>query len=195
MAAGRPDPGTRTFHAEVMRTTFVSKPGESNHQWGGAIDADVYALDFPGVKEDAQLSVFWDLADDVGLLPIIKHADRSQSECWHFDRLGPLQGVYDLFTAAGKTNPAYRPPYALTAFTVCVLTGTFTGDAKLERLVQARLLIAGQFVGKPDGVLGAMTYRGLEAVGITGVAKGTPASNLLGRLDELKVGLDAIGAA
>lgn len=193
--AGRPDPGSRGWRAEVMRTTFVAKPGESNHQWGGAIDIDAYALDFPGVPEDAQLGVFWDLAEDYGLRPIIAHPDRGQSECWHFDRLGPLQVVYDLFRAASKKDPAYRQAYALTAFTGCVLAGTYQGDAKLERLVQARLLLAGQFIGSCDGAIGKMTLAGLKAVGVEGVTKSTPASVVLGRLDELGVGLDAIKEA
>lgn len=194
VAAGRPEPGTRAWRADIMRTTFVAKVGESNHLWGGAFDIDAYALDFPNVPDDAQLGVFWDIAEDFGVRPIIAHPDRSQSECWHFDRLGPLQVVYDLFRAASRENAAYRQAYALTAFVGCVLTGSYVGHGKLERLVQARLLLAGEFIGACDGQIGPRTIAGLKAVGIE-ADRSMPASLLLARLDELEVGFDALRAA
>lgn len=193
--AGRPEQGSRAYQAPVMRTTFVAQPGESNHQWGAAVDFDVYALDFPDTPDDSQLSTLWELALERGFTPIIAHPERSQSECWHFDHFGPLKEVYRLFAEAGRKNAAYRSAYALTAFTGCVLTGTFQGQGKMERLLQARLLLAGQFVGKPDGQIGKMTMAGLEAVGVTGVTRATPASILLGRLDELGVGAEALAEA
>ncbi len=190
--AGRPEKGSRFFRAEVMRTTYITHPDEGNHVWGGAFDIDAYALDFPGVPEDGQLGVFWDCADDFGIRPIIAHPDRSQSECWHFDRLGPLEAVYGLFKAAGKKNPVYRQAYAHTARVGCVLAGTFVGNLKMERLVQARLLLGGQFVGIVDGKFGALTKAALAAHGIEGVTSTTSPAVLLGELNRLRVGLDAL---
>lgn len=195
VAAGQPDRGSRGWKDGTMRNVFVKPAGGSHHQWGAALDFDVFALDFPDVAPDDQLAVLWDLAEPYGFKPIIAHPEREQSESWHFDHLGPLEDVYDLFREARRQNAKYGDAYGLTALTGCILTGQYQGGAKLHRLVQARLLLHGQFIGKPDGDIGKMTRAGLDAVGIGGVNSTTSMSLVLARLDELGIGNAQMAAA
>lgn len=192
MSMGRPTPGTKGYSASTMRSTRVSKAGDSNHNWGGAVDLDVYALDLPGVTGDAALSLLWDLGRQAGFKPILDNPRLGQAECWHFDHLGTLAVVRDLFLQHRSERPEYREVAAITAQVGCILTGDFVGDRKLERLVQARLLLAGYWVGLPDGIIGQKTRAALEVCGIAGVTGATPAPVILANLDERRVGLDAL---
>lgn len=187
-AAGKPKPGARGWNEATMRTTFVTRAGEGNHNWGAAIDIDVEGLDFPGVAPDRQLAVFWELAAEHGFRPIIAHPNGAQAEAWHFDHVGPLQNVYDMVKeyGAGKLDP-----YAETARAGCVLTGVFEGDRKMERLVQARLLLAGHWCGPCDGLIGPTTMAALKELGLSGPRSSAPAY-WLGKLDELGVDFELL---
>lgn len=191
-AAGKPRPGQRGWNAETMRTTYVARAGGGNHTWGGADDIDLDGLDFPGVARDHQLQAFWEISAPLGFTPIIAHPNAGQSEAWHFDHLGPLQNVYDLFKEAG---PGYYDAYAQTALVGCVLTGSFEGDRKMERMVQARLLLAGFWTGPCDGQIGPTTMKGFAEAEIGGVLRTTSPVTLLNKLDEAGVALDLIAEA
>jgi len=187
--AGRPSPGTPRYQSRAMRTVYIAPPNFTNHQWGGAVDFHVYALDFPGLKGNAALSKLWDLAIPLGFTPIIKNPSLEQSECWHFDRLGPLAGVRAAFVAHRNESPDFRNAYGLTAMVGNVLVGTFTGTKKMERYVQCRLLLAGHWPGPPDGQIGPKTRKALKAAGVEGVRTRTSASVIVGLMDEAGVGL------
>lgn len=184
ISAGRPPQGSRDFDTATMKTAFAARPYESNHQWGGALDFDVEALDFPGLEPEQQLPRFWQLARPLGFRPIIAAPHVHQSESWHFDCYGPLQRVFDGFEDA---NLAGVSSYAQTALAGCVLAGLYKGSLPNERLVQARLLAAGFFCGPVDGIVGPRTLEALWKAGVAEARRSTPAATLLSRLDGLGV--------
>lgn len=196
VAAGKPQPGDPGWRTG-MKPVFVQPPGESFHNCGMAVDFDIEALDFTGInvrqEPDAALAKLWDLAIPLGLRPCIAHPTFGQSEAWHFDHMGPLRKVHELFKL--QKDPRYRRAYSLTALVGCVLTGTYTGQDRFERMVQGRLLLTGHFCGLPDGKVGPMTRKALEAAGIKGVVASTPVLDVLRAMDDARVGLDAMAAA
>lgn len=143
-----------------MKNAYVAPPNQSNHGWGGAIDFDVDALEFPGtgVGTDEALYVFWGMAAARGFLPIIREANIDQSESWHFDHLGHLRLVYSAFHESEERNP-----YGATAEVGCALA--MTSDPPTEqwqRWLQAYLVLAwvegvGPSIGRVDGKVGAKT--------------------------------------
>ena len=98
-----------------------------------------------------------------------------------------------LFLAHRGDDPAYRDAYGLTANVGCILAGTYVGERSMERYVQARLLLAGVWVGAPDGILGKMTRAGMcAALKVNSVNMATPAATLIGMLDSAGIGLDVL---
>ncbi len=198
VAAGRPDPRTPGFDAGTMKAAFVAEPGQSNHGWGGAMDIDVDALEFPGVKRasDAALETFWGVAARHGFTPVISHPTM-QSEAWHFDHLGhpsPLAGILSLY----RVNKAVGG-YAATARAANVLAGvdltSKTADQRMWAYVQARLMLGGFWVGAAgaDGLPGKNTIAGLAAADIVATSSEQPAI-VVAALDERRVSLDAVAA-
>lgn len=187
LAAGKPAENSSKFVPSAMKNVFVGKANESNHQWGGAVDLGVAEM---CEGDDAKLSLLWDVADDFGFMPIISRPSLQIDECWHFDRLGPLAKVRDMFRARAATR---HSSYVLTATVGCLLAGTYVGDRQMERLAQARLALAAALVeggkspGAPDGVLGRMTQESAASVGLT-VEPGVSASTILNQLDERQLG-------
>lgn len=193
-AAGSPDPDSTQFVKGRMRTAYVAPAGRSFHNSGLAIDIDVELLGFPGLSGDDALGVFWDLAAARGFTPIIVAPKSGQSESWHFDHLGPLTRVVEAFVAHRKESRVYADPYGLTAWVGCILSGQVIGPKALERYLQARLLLAGFWAGVPDGVIGPKTLAALATAGVS-MPRGTPASVLIGKLDELEIGVADLAAA
>lgn len=188
VAAGMPDPTSTRYVKDRMRTMYLARPGESLHQSGCAIDIDVEALDFAGIDSREQLAVFWEIAKPLGWRPIIGQPDASQSECWHFDWWpAPVARINTTLRARDRLS------YPHTALALAVLARRFQGTNTTARLVQARLLLDGHDVGWTDGVIGPRTLAGLAAAGVRGVTSGTPAGVLLRGLDELGVGVAAMG--
>lgn len=173
VAAGRPEPHKPGW-VSGMKTAYAARPGRSNHGWGGAIDIDVGALQMPGVKRgsDAALDLFWDLALQHGFTPIIGQPDVDMSECWHFDHLGPLVKVRNLFREVAKTQSAYRGQESgQVAAAGCALAGTRPPTEKgspTVAYIQARLSLAGHFCGFIDGIWGPKTRAVLKALNIGG---------------------------
>ncbi len=192
--AGRPAPGSARFDSRTMRTDAASPPNRSHHGWGGAMDIGLSNLTFAsGEQGDAALRRFWTIAAKHGFTPIISRPEMNRSEAWHFDHFGPLRAVRDLFEANADKDPAYASASGHAAEVGCILMGTHTGTLQNERLVQARLLLAGFFVGLPDGKIGPKTRAGLKAAGLEFPA-GTTAATMLGKLDELGVGAKELAA-
>jgi hypothetical protein len=193
-AAGCPKPGQARWSNTTMSTAAASAPNRSHHGWGGAIDIGLGNLRFEdGTTGDAALARFWDLAGEHGFTPIISEPRMSRSEAWHFDHLGPMKAVRDLFYAHRSENPDYASAAGNAAEVACVLMGTHAGMGQMARMVQARLLAHGVFVGLPDGKIGPMTMRGLAAVGITTTGPVDPAT-AIAKLDELEIGTATLAA-
>ena len=190
--AGKPTPGSTKFHKATMKTAYVARPGQSNHGWGGAVDIGVKALFMKGTGRgtDETLGKFWDMAAKFGWRPIINHPVVDQDESWHFDHLGPLQGVYDLFRKNG------RGAYGYTATVGAALTGTLPRSDKAEWIyVQSRIILAGQYIGAPDGVPGRMTKAGLKALGIDAATVKQGVHHVAAALNKAKIAEDLIAAA
>lgn len=180
-------------------TAYYAPPGESNHGWGGAFDQDVHALYFEVggtlyAGNDA-LSIFWEMAYSVGFSPAIVYPNIHQPEAWHFNHWGPLKEVVFRYLAAAREDKKYSDARGLAAAVGCSLAGAYPGARALERMVQARLLVAGFWCGLPDGIIGSKT-RGavLEATGFI-VKASMPASEVLAALDEELIGLREVWSA
>jgi hypothetical protein len=178
-----------------MKTAYVAAVGQSNHGWGGAVDIDVGALVFPGIARGSNeaLAAFWEIAESFGWLPIITRPSVGQSECWHFDHLGPLAEIRDLFVRKGMAGSAY----AQTAMAGHALAGVLPGELAPNvtvAYIQSRLLLAGYWVGKVDGVIGPKTLGALAEVGV-GLNKGAAAESVLPSLDRIGLAREAIEAA
>lgn len=191
VAAGKPDPGTPAFVVGRMRTTYVARPGASNHGWGGAFDLDVAALTLDGLKpgSNAALAAFWRLieAEGLGFTPIIAEPLASMSESWHFDHWGPFAEIKALAARAGHGNP-----YGLASEVANVLAGVHPGAESGWRYVQARLLAGGFWCGAPDGDPGRMTRGALIQAGVTFLPE--PVA-MQARLIELGIGQAVLDAA
>lgn len=197
--AGRPEYGSPRFDRTRMKAAYVARPGESNHGWGGAIDIDVGALRFPGVRQGSSeaLAIFWEIAESSGWTPVISYPNVGQSEAWHFDHFGGLRSVYDLFNARRSELPRYRRPYSQTATVGAILANTMPRSTSnpQQRFVQARLLAGGFWCGIPDGIIGPKTVEALkEATGIRTLTRRTPISQILGLITQAEIGLETIEA-
>lgn len=188
--AGRPDYGSSGWRVG-MRSDYVARPGESNHNAGLAIDIDTGSLLFPGCKRgsDEALAEWWRVSGKHGWTPVIDEPDSSRSERWHFDHLGPLAAVRRAFV-----ENRYPTPYSQTARVACALAGQLPRETVRDTeiaVVQARLNIAGHFCGRVDGVLGPKTIEALQAVGVTYRSSQKPVA-LLAELADKNIGDEAI---
>lgn len=199
IASGKPDPKSSTYNAKNMRHVYIKRPNETNHQWGGAVDFDVFAWAQDGAAKgltgNQSLSALWELLAPHGFTPILVEPFLNQSEAWHFDHYGSLSIVRGLFTEHRNDGAAYADRAGLTAMTGCILAGTYVGERKLEKLVQARLLIAGHWVGLPDGDLGKKTRAGLAAAGLPSTGALPGLGELLGQMDAAGVGMAEVADA
>lgn len=158
------------------------------------MDIGVTALRFfDGRQGDAALTAFWEVAVRHGFTPIISEPRVDRSESWHFDHLGPLRAVRDMFRSRTAENVEYASAHAIAAEVGCILLGTHTGGLQMERYVQARLLLAGQWCGLPDGKIGTKTRAALKAVGIDALATSS-ASEIIMQLDAQGVGVEQLRA-
>lgn len=171
--AGRPEPGSRGWRTG-MKTAYVAAVNNTNHQWGGAIDVDVDAT-WPGMSDDDQLARLWQILGAHGWSPVISEPNADQSEAWHFDFRGSLAGR----------------PYLRSTHAMCVVTGSYVGDRKMERLVQARLFCAGHDLAI-DGMIGKHTHAALVKEGIE--VSDENASQLVSTMIENGVGDEALSA-
>ena len=161
--AGRPrmgEPGWRSG----MKPVFVCRPGESQHGWGGANDWHVYVFGFPGIRpgSDASLSALWDVVRPLGWRPVLREPKMGMAECWHFDHFGPLEAVRGLYYAHRRDGSKYRNAYGNTAVAGHALVGTWSGDRRQERYLQAQILLGGEWIGLVDGRPGRQTRGGFE---------------------------------
>lgn len=74
----------REKYEKGIQKAFASKPGESFHGGGCAIDLDVQNLNFPKVLKKDWIKHLWYLAIPLGFRPVIEKAEFI-SECWHLD--------------------------------------------------------------------------------------------------------------
>jgi len=195
LRAGKPDTSSRSFNKVTMKTAFVAKAGRSNHGWGGAIDIDQRALEFPGTGRGTNraLEELWRIAIPMGFTPILSVPLVEMPECWHLDFMGPLEKVAELFRAnrAGEI-------YSKTAYVGCILANSLPSNTNRlsERYVQARLLIEGYYVGAAgcDGILGKETRKGLIEADIPLVPGSVSTSALIASLDAREIGFSALRA-
>ena len=194
-AAGCPKPGTKGFDGARMSTSAAAAPNRSFHSAGAAMDIGLSNLRFAdGVTGDAALARFWRIAADHGFTPIISEPRMDRSEAWHFDHQGPLRAVRDLFFARQNESDAYASAAGLAAEVGCILMGTHVGDAQPERMVQARLLLHGVFVGAPDGKIGPKTRAGLAQFGIDATSTKLSTAQILAAMDAAGVGIEGLAA-
>ncbi len=193
--AGSPKPGTRGFDSTTMSTSAASPPNRSFHGSGCAKDIGLSSLRFAdGATGDAALARFWGIAADHGFTPIISEPRMDRSEAWHFDHLGPLRVERDLSIDPRRQTPEYASAVRLAAEVGCILIGTHVGDAQPERLVQARLLVHGVFVGAPDGKIGPKTRAGLKLFNIDVVASKMSTAQILLAMDAAGIGAAGMAA-
>jgi hypothetical protein len=194
-AAGSPKPGARGYDSATMSTSAASQPNRSFHGAGCAMDMGLGNLRFlDGITGDAALARFWGIAADHGFTPIISEPRMDRSEAWHFDHQGPLRAVRDLFFAHRAESSEYASAAGLAAEVGCILIGTHVGDAQPERLVQARLLVHGVFVGAPDGKIGPKTRAGLKQFGVDAVATKMSTAQILAAMDAAGIGAAGMAA-
>lgn len=161
--AGRPS----RYDQKRMKNAYVAPANQSNHGWGGAIDIQVEALQFPntGRGTDEALHAFWEVAEAHGFVPIIREANVDQAEAWHFDHPGGMRLVYETFQKAGERNP-----YGAMAETGCGLALTSAPSSeKWARWLQAYLVVAwaeghGPGIGRVDGKIGRKTRAAVKAI-------------------------------
>ena len=186
--AGKPSPSSSRFNRQLMKAAYVAIPGYSWHGCGKAIDIDVDALEFPGTGQgtDAALATFWELASMHGYEPVIRYPQVGQSESWHFDHRSGMDDLGDLFSEHGH----HRNAYGLVAYVAHFLCGQ--NDKRLSglngRYIQARLLAGGHWCGLVDGIIGPKTVAALGAAVGTPVTRNTPVGQLLGLINERKIG-------
>lgn len=154
-AAGKPKPlvdgkSNPLFVPSRMKAAYVATPGRSGHNAGRSIDVHLGVLRFPGIPADQWLDRLWALATPLGWTPIIKSADESASEAWHFDYWGELTGVKQ------------RLGYEQAALCGAILAGH--GDLEgYAASIQALLSRAGFDLGPIDGKAGTKTRSALGA--------------------------------
>lgn len=154
LRAGKPRPGTAGFNSKTMKSDFVALPGKSMHNGGRAIDFHTSMIKFPGVAANKQLDRMWEIMRPLGWAPVITTPTEGQSESWHLDYWGELQGVRD------------RMDYGSAALIGALLVGHAGQWQTYARVVQALLHRAGFDVGEVDGVIGPKTLSALStAVG------------------------------
>jgi hypothetical protein len=148
--AGKPAVGSSKWNAATMKNAFVALSGRSGHNAGRSIDVHLSELKFPGVPANKQLDKLWEIAIPLGWSPVIKLADESAKESWHFDFWGELKGVLD------------RLGYEQAALCGALLVGH--GDLQsFPAVTQALLCRAGFDIGKIDGAIGPKSIAALAA--------------------------------
>ena len=111
------------------------------------------------------LRVFWDIADPLGVLPIIERANSRLSEAWHFDCRGSHGKVYDYYLAGKADN---LPPYTAMAVSAIMSAGIVNhrvADQVIGRL-QSDLIRLDCDPGPIDGILGEHTQKALADFGV-----------------------------
>lgn len=192
--AGRPDPNGAAYRRQTMSARWVAKPGESHHGWGGAIDIDVRTLSFPGALtgSDDALWMFRRLAAAWGWRPIITHPHAGQAEAGHFEHLGGVGNVGTGDERISSASPEARKAQAMVG---CILAGTAPPRLGSQwSYIQARLLIGMFWCGLPTGKPNRPTLEALKRAGIEDVTSATPTPEVIGALNELRIGVAAIEA-
>lgn len=192
--AGRPEPGTRGFIPARHKAAYVAPPGRSNHGWGGAVDLDVGALEFPDAARntDEALEKLWELAEADGWYPVITRPVIDQAEAWHFDFRGvdkehPVSAVRSMFRDHDRGVRSYGD--AAVVGSVLLSTYRDLRGTGMHRYAQARLNIGGFYAGAVDGVFGRLTRAACKKAEVT---FSKDPSKLINRLDEKKIGWAAM---
>jgi len=144
------------------KKAFSPPPGASMHESGRAFDVDLKGLKM-------SLADFWQIANKLGVVPIIAQPDPKASEAWHFECRGSHQLVYDYYKAGKGTN--FSKPAAAMAASAIVAAGLkhdlYVGKEEAA-CVQSGLIRLGQDIGNIDGEIGPKTSGVLSSLGIAG---------------------------
>lgn len=152
------------------RSDFAAAPGESFHMAGRAIDIDVYALNFAGVRKENALKKLWSISRPLGWRPIIARPDMRLSECWHFEYPGPWSAWYDR---------APNPQVAKCAILDAGQWDPFAREALVDAMfVQTQLVrVLGEAL-VVDGIIGRKTKAALERLHLHDVSVAEAAKKL-----------------
>lgn len=145
------------------KSAFSPPPGGSMHEAGRAFDVDLDALKL-------SLPAFWEIAARHGVVPIIAAPDPHAKECWHFERRGSHQAVYDYYKAQKANN--MKPGQAMAASAILAISERVDqfGANQDEAFAQAALIRLGFDSGNIDGALGPKCRAALTQLGLSGEA-------------------------
>jgi hypothetical protein len=165
-----------TFHFKGIRR------GEAN--WRGAKGPPHLSMRPTGREVQLRLSIrdgspqdelalLWGLAVPLGFTPWNRYpVPGDNDDLFHY--LGPWQMLFDHLCGEGRGELAW-PSVCCAAQSD---TGTWEGDRRPERFVQAQLHRLGLHCGPVDGVIGERTTSALQALGMVGTTLEETAESL-----------------
>jgi hypothetical protein len=160
------------------KKAYSPPPGGSMHEAGRAFDMDLSSIKI-------SLQQFWDIAAHYGVTPIIKQADPSAKEAWHFDCRGSHGKVYDYYASGKGKN--FQPYQAMAASAIIAANISYTAfEGRLrESAIQFHLVKLDYEIGNVDGLIGQKTMAALAQAGLQGMDIDTTLVELENRVQSL----------
>lgn len=114
---------------------------------------------------EQEIATLWGLAIPAGFTPWLRYPVLGDGDdIFHF--LGPWQPLYDHLCGEGRGELAWVSVCCAAQSDV----GTWEGDRRVERFVQAQLHRLGLHCGPVDGFIGERTAMALRSLGMTGLS-------------------------
>ncbi len=131
---------------------------------GGTVHEGARAFDAALKQLGMSLKDFWEICFAYGVVPIIARPDIKISECWHFEKRGSFQLIYDYYKAKKGNN---LTPYRAMGVSMVAAIGLKPDKIKMrEAHIQSGLIRLGYEIGNIDGIIGKRTKTVLENLGI-----------------------------
>ena len=122
-----------------------------------------------------EVSMLWGFVVPLGFTPWNRYPiPGPEDDLFHF--LGPWQPLFDHLCGEGRGELAWPSVCCAAQSDV----GTWEGDRKVERFVQAQLHRLGLHCGPVDGIIGERTSQALRALGVVGKTLEETATTLQG---------------